>query len=421
MQEEFAHQGEMERQVGMESCLFGGPPEIGNMLKLANGQIGFMSLFGLPLFEGVANILPSMAFAVRYITENKDVWLVRAEQEKHRENQEVNRVRSEGPISPRSQSPKRDEDPAHLRSGGYQRGAGGSSLFTSTSLDDTWLVSSSNSPLANADTDDNTSPGRTEPQPLHGTKGIAVTDMEPSVSPHGSSAALGNSNVQTQPPLQTKQSSNTVPSSKLHNSGGYDANTTTTEASTPATSQRDGSSENERPRIQKPSNIGSDQPNTAYNGTRTGTKQSLSSSCTVSTPSGDRPSSSTQADYHHHQQASSGMEDCSKHTVSTIMTPASTQATSFLSEATDEKAGQNGSLLGLNTSTSNESKSHFRTTILSHAALGRRSAPASTSGNGNGHGHENGLSKTLPRKRSRMRLAFWKKPRSYETEEIGHI
>ncbi|OAL34352.1 hypothetical protein AYO20_06405 [Fonsecaea nubica] len=106
LQKEFAHQGEMEQAVGMETTLFGGPPELGNMLKLANGQIGFMTIFAHPLFANVADIIPAMRFAADEILTNKGVWFTRAEHEK--KLQLV--MRGTGPgdggsISPRTQSP----------------------------------------------------------------------------------------------------------------------------------------------------------------------------------------------------------------------------------------------------------------------------------------------------------------------------
>ena len=72
----------MEQAVGMETTLFGGPPELGNMLKLANGQIGFMTIFAHPLFANVSDIIPAMRFAADEILTNKGVWFTRAEQEK---------------------------------------------------------------------------------------------------------------------------------------------------------------------------------------------------------------------------------------------------------------------------------------------------------------------------------------------------
>lgn len=106
LQREFAHQGEMEQAVGMETTLFGGPPELGNMLKLANGQIGFMTIFAHPLFSNVADIIPAMSFAADEILTNKGVWFTRAEHEKKAQAlRKGTGIRTSGAISPRSLSP----------------------------------------------------------------------------------------------------------------------------------------------------------------------------------------------------------------------------------------------------------------------------------------------------------------------------
>ncbi|KAJ5654625.1 hypothetical protein N7490_001628 [Penicillium lividum] len=81
LQEEFANQGEMEKEVGMETALFGGPPELGNLYKLATGQIGFMSIFALPLFEGVSDLLPQLQFTAEHIRGNQSQWQQHANDE----------------------------------------------------------------------------------------------------------------------------------------------------------------------------------------------------------------------------------------------------------------------------------------------------------------------------------------------------
>ncbi|KAJ9254273.1 hypothetical protein DTO195F2_6777 [Paecilomyces variotii] len=112
LQEEFANQGEMEKEVGMETALFGGPPELGNILKLATGQIGFMSIFALPLFEGVADLMSQMLFASQQIRTNQSIWQSLADREKRKSQQSGGRV--EITRSPRSRSPV---VPARERSG----------------------------------------------------------------------------------------------------------------------------------------------------------------------------------------------------------------------------------------------------------------------------------------------------------------
>lgn len=107
LQEEFANQGVMEREVGIETTLFGGPPELGNVTKLANSQNGFMNIFARPLFEVVTDILPCMAFAVDEMKANTDVWKGKIEQEASKLERQGTGSNSEGVLSPRTRSPNR--------------------------------------------------------------------------------------------------------------------------------------------------------------------------------------------------------------------------------------------------------------------------------------------------------------------------
>jgi 3',5'-cyclic-nucleotide phosphodiesterase len=104
LQDEFANQGEMEKEVGMETALFGGPPEVGNVYKLATGQIGFMSIFAIPLFEGVSDLLPQMEFTVEQIRSNQSRWTQLADLEKRKQSLQVG-LDTEDTPSPRTQSP----------------------------------------------------------------------------------------------------------------------------------------------------------------------------------------------------------------------------------------------------------------------------------------------------------------------------
>ncbi|KAJ5121828.1 hypothetical protein N7526_008765 [Penicillium atrosanguineum] len=104
LQEEFANQGEMEKEVGMETALFGGPPELGNIYKLATGQIGFMSIFALPLFEGISDLLPQLQFTADHIRRNQAQWQQHANDELRKQGLQVE-GRAESTISPRSRSP----------------------------------------------------------------------------------------------------------------------------------------------------------------------------------------------------------------------------------------------------------------------------------------------------------------------------
>ncbi|KAJ5206671.1 3'5'-cyclic nucleotide phosphodiesterase [Penicillium cf. griseofulvum] len=108
LQEEFANQGEMEREVGMETALFGGPPELGNIYKLATGQIGFMSIFALPLFEGISDLLPQLQFTTDHIRRNQAQWQELANDDLRRQGLPIEK-RPEITVSPRSHSPPADE------------------------------------------------------------------------------------------------------------------------------------------------------------------------------------------------------------------------------------------------------------------------------------------------------------------------
>lgn len=74
LQQEFYNQGVMEKEVGMKTALFGGPPQLGNMVELAKGQIGFMDFFALPLFRGVGELLPGIMSPACEISKNMAVW-----------------------------------------------------------------------------------------------------------------------------------------------------------------------------------------------------------------------------------------------------------------------------------------------------------------------------------------------------------
>ena len=97
----------MEKEVGIPTTLFGGPPELGNVIKLANSQIGFMNIFARPLFEAVADVLPAMGFAVDEIKINQGLWKSKIEQERTKEDSRKpkRKFSTDGFVSPRSGSP----------------------------------------------------------------------------------------------------------------------------------------------------------------------------------------------------------------------------------------------------------------------------------------------------------------------------
>lgn len=58
----------------MPSCLFGGPPVLNDTIKMGSSQVGFMTIFGFPLFQKVSVALPNMKFTVDQLESNKATW-----------------------------------------------------------------------------------------------------------------------------------------------------------------------------------------------------------------------------------------------------------------------------------------------------------------------------------------------------------
>lgn len=87
--DEFSNQGAMEKELDLPTCLFGGPPDRDDVIKMAESQIGFMNIFAGPLFEGMTNILPAMAFGIKEMSANKLVWERKIEVESSKRNAEM--------------------------------------------------------------------------------------------------------------------------------------------------------------------------------------------------------------------------------------------------------------------------------------------------------------------------------------------
>lgn len=106
LQLEFANQGIIEQEVGIATTLFGGPPELGNLIKLGNSQNSFINIFAHPLFEAVTDVLPAMGFAVQEMIVNQSIWTSKIKKEEDEQNSR-GKQSSEGWLSPRSMSPSR--------------------------------------------------------------------------------------------------------------------------------------------------------------------------------------------------------------------------------------------------------------------------------------------------------------------------
>ena len=414
LQDEFTNQGEMEREVGMETTLFGGPPEVGNVLKLANGQMGFMTIYAHPLFDAVADVMPAMAYAPAEILANKAIWAHKAEHEKRKELLR----RETGAVSPRSQSPSTpvrkpvdSSDPS--LSGALQNTT--SPLRSQVSPDPTTVVRESRrSSLGSVVTPSGASQSPSRRSSMGSPFGLgpqSASATSPDMTSRRSSGAFPGANPQP-PPLQARRSSNTVPNSQLQLGGNDDEGV----AFIPF--HPGGSGENEPPRGRdtkmgppaRPAVLAStSDPGRAVNGDRI-------PETTSSSPS--KRGTARFAGLHkqqHHQQNSSGrfsnfssndrhsMATSGARTHSTILTPVSpsTQATSFLSDGSDDR--DNGDL------DSSRPTSAGMPALIGHDGCRNKNNTRTTI---TGHGYGDGT-RTVPRRRSKLRLGsawtFWRK------------
>ncbi|KAL2201083.1 hypothetical protein P885DRAFT_73433 [Corynascus similis CBS 632.67] len=72
LSEEFSRQASMENELEIKTSLMSEPKQ--DTLSLTTAQLKFMNLFALPLFQGVADILPAMQYCVDELLLNKDLF-----------------------------------------------------------------------------------------------------------------------------------------------------------------------------------------------------------------------------------------------------------------------------------------------------------------------------------------------------------
>ncbi|RGP57737.1 hypothetical protein FSPOR_11955 [Fusarium sporotrichioides] len=95
----------MESELSIQSSLMTPPKQ--DMASLAKGQLGFMNLFATPLFQGVADIMPTMQYTVDELEMNKSLFELKLQQEKEKQPLDDpvrRRLLKEGTFSPRTMS-----------------------------------------------------------------------------------------------------------------------------------------------------------------------------------------------------------------------------------------------------------------------------------------------------------------------------
>ncbi|KHN95133.1 3'5'-cyclic nucleotide phosphodiesterase, catalytic domain protein [Metarhizium album ARSEF 1941] len=105
LSEEFSRQASMEDELDIKSSLMAQPKK--DILSLSNAQLGFMNMFAMPLFQGVADIMPAMRYTVVELEVNKRLFEQKVQQERARQSPDELRLRRgirEGAFSPRTRS-----------------------------------------------------------------------------------------------------------------------------------------------------------------------------------------------------------------------------------------------------------------------------------------------------------------------------
>lgn len=71
--DEFVRQAVMETELVIDTTLFAPPNRA--IIPLGRSQTGFINTYGIPLFQGVADIMPAMAFCIKELNNNMACWV----------------------------------------------------------------------------------------------------------------------------------------------------------------------------------------------------------------------------------------------------------------------------------------------------------------------------------------------------------
>ncbi|CRK30445.1 hypothetical protein BN1708_000961, partial [Verticillium longisporum] len=84
LSDEFSRQSSMENELEIQSSLLATPKK--DLVSLAKAQLGFMNMFAIPLFQGVADIMPTMQYTVDELERNKVLFEGRVHEEQAKED-----------------------------------------------------------------------------------------------------------------------------------------------------------------------------------------------------------------------------------------------------------------------------------------------------------------------------------------------
>ncbi|KAF9875603.1 3'5'-cyclic nucleotide phosphodiesterase [Colletotrichum karsti] len=102
LSDEFSRQASMESELEIASSLLAPPKK--DLMSLSKAQLSFMNMFAIPLFQGVADILPGMTYTVDELEINKGLFEQRIRDEQAKEDPVRKRLLRDGAFSPRTMS-----------------------------------------------------------------------------------------------------------------------------------------------------------------------------------------------------------------------------------------------------------------------------------------------------------------------------
>lgn len=102
LSDEFSRQASMESELDIASSLLAPPKK--DLMSLSKAQLSFMNMFAIPLFQGVADILPAMQYTVDELEINKSLFEQRIRDEQAKEDPVRKRLLRDGTFSPRTMS-----------------------------------------------------------------------------------------------------------------------------------------------------------------------------------------------------------------------------------------------------------------------------------------------------------------------------
>lgn len=103
LNEEWARQALMEQDLSIPSALLS--PPVRETVEIGKGLLGFMNMIVIPLFQGVADVMPDMSTGLEQLQLNKSMWeqKIAEDQERHRKPSNDS-ILADGARSPRSLS-----------------------------------------------------------------------------------------------------------------------------------------------------------------------------------------------------------------------------------------------------------------------------------------------------------------------------